>query len=137
MDIERFIDAHKIGYDRALSEIKNGKKITHWIWYIFPQIDGLGSSDTAVYYAIKNKEEAKLYLDNELLYSHMFEICNALLKLNNNITEILGYPDDLKLKSSMTLFSLVSDNDIFKNVLDKFYNGELDNKTIELLSERS
>ena len=134
MNLERFISAQKNNYEIALKEIKNGHKETHWMWYIFPQIKGLGSSPTAIYYEIKNENEAKAYLKNEILRLHLFEISNTLLNLkSNNAYEIFGYPDNLKLKSSMTLFDYIEPNSIFKKVLNKFYDGQLDEMTLTLL----
>ena len=106
--------------------------------YIFSQIDGLGISSTSKYYAIRNTEETQAYLNNEYLYNHLIEICKELMKLNtNNIIEVLPYPDNYKLCSSMTLFYLTnSKEEIFKQVLDKYYNGKLDEKTIEILDEQ-
>ena len=95
VNIERYIEAHKREYKQALEEIKSGKKKTHWMWYIFPQIDGLGMSSTSKYYAIRNIEEAQAYLNNEYLYNHLIEICKEIMKLNtNNIIEVLTYPDN-------------------------------------------
>ena len=137
-NLERFIKAQKLNYKRALEEIKNGKKLTHWIWYIFPQIKGLGYSEISNYYGIDDLEEAKAYLQNEYLKNNLLEITEALLNLNsNNPTEILGYPDDLKVKSSMTLFNYADQSIlIFKKVIDKYYNGEFDNKTITLIKQK-
>lgn len=134
-DIDRFIEAQERDYPVALKEIKSGHKQSHWIWYIFPQIKGLGYSETAQYYAIEDVEEAKAYLNNEYLHNNLVEICQELLKLkSNDIVDIMGYPDNLKLCSSMTLFSFVApDEEIFKKVLDKYYDGKLDIKTLEIL----
>lgn len=135
-DLERFLKAQERDYATALNEIKNGRKTSHWIWYIFPQIAGLGFSSTSKYYSIKDKNEAIEYLNNKILRNRLIEICEALLSLeSNDATYVMGYPDDLKLKSSMTLFNEVSDIDIFKKVLDKFYNGEKDEMTISLLNK--
>ncbi len=138
-NLERFIKAQKQDYEQALKEIKNGKKLTHWIWYIFPQIKGLGYSEISNYYGIDDLAEAKAYLQNEYLRNNLLEITEALLNLDsNNPTEILGYPDDLKVKSSMTLFNYVDQSIlIFKKVIDKYYNGEFDNKTITLIKQKS
>ena len=135
-DLDRFIKAQERDYPVALQEIKSGRKYSHWIWYIFPQIKGLGYSETAQFYAIEDVEEAKAYLNNEYLHNNLVEICQELLKLkSNDIVDIMGYPDNLKLCSSMTLFNFVApDEDIFKKVLDKYYNGKLDTKTLEILS---
>lgn len=133
-DLDRFIKAHKKDYDIALKEIQNGKKQSHWMWYIFPQLRDLGHSTTAKYYGIKNKEEALAYLKNELLKKHLIEISEAVLKINDDIKNIFGYPDYLKLKSCMTLFYIVDPSiNVFNSVIEKFYNGELDINTINLL----
>ena len=135
-DLERFLKAQEKDYEHALNEIKNGRKTGHWIWYIFPQIAGLGFSSTSKYYSIKDKNEAIEYLKNKTLKDRLIEICEALLSLeSDDATYVMGYPDDLKLKSSMTLFDEVSDIDVFKKVLDKFYNGEKDEMTISLLNK--
>ncbi len=135
-DLERFLKAQDKDYEQALKEIKKGRKTSHWIWYIFPQIAGLGFSSTSKYYSIKDKNEAIEYLKNNTLKHRLIEICEALLSLeSDDATYVMGYPDDLKLKSSMTLFSEVSDIDVFKKVLDKFYNGEKDEMTISLLNK--
>ena len=134
-DLSRFIKAQKKDYKRALSEIRSGHKRSHWIWYIFPQIDGLGFSSTAQYYAIKDREEAEDYLKNDLLRDRLVEISEALLQLeSNDAGDVMGYPDDLKLRSSMTLFREVAPEiDVFQRVLDKFFEGKPDQKIIELL----
>ena len=118
-----------------MSEIRSGHKRSHWIWYIFPQIAGLGFSSTAQYYAIKDRQEAEEYLKNDLLRERLVEISEALLLLeSNDAGEVMGYPDDLKLRSSMTLFHEVApEMDVFQKVLDKFFEGKPDQKTIELL----
>lgn len=135
-DLERFLKTQDKDYEQALKEIKKGRKTSHWIWYIFPQIAGLGFSSTSKYYSIKDKNEAIEYLKNNTLKNRLIEICEALLSLeSDDATYVMGYPDDLKLKSSMTLFSEVSDIDVFKKVLDKFYNGEKDEMTISLLNK--
>ena len=135
-ELDRFIRAQEYNYSDALKEIKNGQKISHWMWYVFPQIKGLGKSDTAKWYAIKDLQEAKDYLNNEILSNRLEQICKALLDLDcNDAYKIFGFPDDMKLKSSMTLFEIAApDNKIFKRVLDKYFNGERDQKTIEIIS---
>ena len=134
--MKKFLDAQEDDYEIALNEIKNGHKRSHWIWYIFPQIDGLGHSSTAKYYSIKDLEEAKEYLNNEILRSRLIEISNELLKLNDSIDNIMGYPDNLKLCSCMTLFyEADSSIDVFKKVIDKFYNGKFDENTIRILKK--
>ena len=136
MDLDRFVKAQKQDYDQALSEIRNGKKVTHWSWYIFPQLKNLGSSAMSEFYGIEDLKEAKAYLDNEYLKKNLIEISQALLDLDNNDpTDILGYPDDLKVRSCMTLFYYADPNiDVFKKVIGKFYHGELDEQTILLLN---
>ena len=135
INLERFITAQERDYDIALKEIQNGYKRSHWMWYIFPQLADLGYSATAKFYGIKNIEEADAYLKNEYLKNNLIEISNALYQINDNISNILGYPDDLKLKSCMTLFSYADPSiDIFNKIIDKFYNGEQDSKTLELLN---
>ena len=142
-DLNRFIEAQEKNYKTALKEIKNGKKVSCWMWYIFPQIKGLGMTQTANYYGINDIEEAKEYLHNEILSKRLIEISNALLEIeNNDIKEIMGFPDNLKLKSSMTLFkkaeelSDVKYDNIFQKVLDKYYNGEEDNNTLVILEKK-
>jgi uncharacterized protein (DUF1810 family) len=136
--VERFIDAQKRAYQIALTEIKNGRKQGHWMWYIFPQIQGLGFSEMSKYYSIKNIDEATIYLNHPILGSRLYEISNELLKLTySNAMIIFGSPDDLKLKSSMTLFSQVEKADVtFKLVLDKYFGGSYDERTIQLLKRR-
>ncbi len=136
-NLNRFINAQKTDYAVALSEIKNGRKQSHWMWYIFPQIHGLGFSETSRFYAIKNMQEAEAFLNHEVLGPRLIDICNELLKLEtNNAHQIFGSPDDVKLKSSMTLFSLLPDpNPVFQSVLNKFFHGIKDMKTMEIISE--
>ncbi len=134
-DLNRFINAQKSDYNTALKEIKNGKKRSHWMWYIFPQLKSLGHSQKSEYYGLSGIEEVKEYMNNEYLKNNTFEICNELLKLNDDIDNIFGYPDNLKLKSSMTLFEYAFPNEkIFKNIIDKFYNGERDITTLNILN---
>jgi len=136
-DLQRFIDAQKNSYATALAEIKNGYKKGHWMWFIFPQIIGLGFSETAQYYAINDLNEATLYLQHELLGKRLIEISQVLLdSTNNNASDIFGYPDDLKLCSSMTLFSQVKNTlPVFQNVINKYFNGKFDQKTLEILGK--
>lgn len=134
-DISRFIEAQRSSYQQALSEIKNGKKASHWIWYIFPQIKGLGRSAMSEYYSIQDIDEAKAYLADAILSKRLIEICEVLLSLDtNDAVEVMGRPDDKKLKSSMTLFDAATDSlEIFQMVLDKYYNGKKDNLTLRIL----
>lgn len=134
--LEKYIIAQKRDYKTALNEIKNSKKTTHWMWYIFPQIHGLGQSYTSKYYSLKSLEEAKLYLSNSYLKNNLINICEELLKSEELIIDILGYPDNFKLCSSMTLFYLAEpEYIIFKKVIDKFFDGILDEKTVEILEK--
>lgn len=137
MGLERFKEAQKQDYEAALNEIKSGKKRGHWMWYIFPQIAGLGMTETSRYYAIKNLDEATAYLHDQELGSRLVNISKALLQLTTSDPhEIFGTPDDLKLKSSMTLFDAVPEaSPVFGQVLDKFYQGQRDQKTLELLGK--
>lgn len=133
--LKKFIDIQNENYERALSEIKSGKKLSHWMWYIFPQIKGLGHSDISNYYAINNLEEAKLYLENDLLRSRLINILNELLNLNtNDAIKIFGKIDALKLCSSITLFYLVDPTiKQFELIIKKFFDGNFDGKTIDII----
>ena len=134
--MERFIKAQKIYYNDALEELRNGKKESHWMWFIFPQIKGLGSSFNAEYYGIKDLEEAKEYWSNDYLRNNYLELCEVLLSLEeNNSRHIFGYTDGVKLKSSLTLFYLASNSEAIHKVLGKFYSYELDMKTIGLIQK--
>lgn len=130
--LKRFIEAQNDSYDQALKEIRNGRKLTHWIWYIFPQIKGLGFSYNSEYYGITSLQEAKDYLENELLRKRLFEITESLLMhKGKDIESIMGDIDAMKLKSSMTLFDAVQPGSIFGEVLDEFYGGERCRRTLE------
>lgn len=139
-DLKRFLDAQDSGfasYSEALKEIQDGHKIGHWIWYIFPQIKGLGHGHNSEYYGISSKEEAKMYLEHPILGKRLMEITNALLDCKNTSAfNILGFPDVLKVQSCMTLFDLVMPNDIFYEVLVKYYDGKPCEKTIKRLGWR-
>lgn len=134
--LNRFLEAQESKYQDALNEIQQGKKQTHWMWYIFPQIKGLGSTDYNIFYGIENIEEAQKYYNHPILGKRLIEITQALLQIKNKTAlEIMGTPDDRKLKSCMTLFSLLSHpNKVFQEVLDKYFDGEQDLKTIEMLN---
>lgn len=134
-DLSRFSLAHKKDYPIALSEIRHGHKQSHWIWYIFPQVRGLGRSSMSEYYGIKDLNEAKAFLQDDYLASHLIEISNALLDLpSDDARSIMGRPDDMKLKSSMTLFHLANpDEPVFSQVLEKFFKGKPDYRTIKML----
>jgi len=136
-DLNRFLEAQQDDYVVALAEIQQGKKRSHWMWYIFPQLEKLGISSRAKYYGIKNKEEALNYLKNEVLGRRLIEISSALLRLNSNdAKQVMGEPDDLKLRSCMTLFSELPDTDpVFQKVLNKFFEGKGDPKTLVFLNK--
>lgn len=133
-NLQRFIDAQNNVYEQVVKELRRGNKTTHWMWFIFPQIKGLGYSPTAIYYSISNLEEAKAYMENPILSNRLIECCQIILKLKGkSANDIFGYTDAMKLKSSMTLFSLVSDNDVFNKVLDMYFKGEKDNETLKII----
>ena len=136
-DLNRFRKAQNGDYDLALSEIKAGRKRSHWIWYIFPQLKGLGMSGMAEYYGLQDLNEAKAYLSDPVLRKRLIEISNALLALDSSDPgSVMGYPDDLKLRSCMTLFSEADpDEPVFRKVLDKFYDGRKDKLTLDLLKD--
>jgi uncharacterized protein (DUF1810 family) len=137
-DLNRFTSAQESVYGTVLAELRNGRKRTHWIWFIFPQIDGLGFSSTSKYYAIKSMKEARAYLNHPVLGARLKECSEAVLAVDGrSVSEIFGYPDDMKLKSSMTLFaSAAGDPDsLFIRVLDKYFHGERDGKTVQILEK--
>jgi uncharacterized protein (DUF1810 family) len=133
--LNRFIAAQEGTYAQALQEIEGGRKRSHWMWFIFPQITGLGFSETSKYYAIKDLDEARAYLAHPVLGERLIEISSALLKLpGNHAGTIFGSPDDMKLSSSMTLFAaLENSHSVFEAVLNKFFAGKKDHKTLELI----
>lgn len=134
----RFIEAQEGVYEQALYEIRTGKKTGHWMWYIFPQFSGLGFSDTSKYYSITDIHEAKSYLNHPILGVRLRNISKELLLLSeNNAFNIFGTPDDLKLKSCMTLFATIdtTEEEVFLKVLDKFYLGVPDNQTVRLIKD--
>lgn len=135
--LQRFIDAQKTDYTTALQEIRNGRKISHWMWYIFPQIEGLGFSSTSKFYAIANLDEAAQFLQHPVLGKRLIEICQALLALKaNDAQQVFGTPDHLKLRSCMTLFASAKNTDpVFQSVLNKFFNGRMDEKTLAILTQ--
>jgi len=133
-NLKRFLKAQETDYSTALSEIKNGRKRSHWMWYIFPQIQGLGFSEASKYYGIKDVNEAEAFLNHPILGNRLLNIGKALLELpENNVHKILGSPDDVKLKSSMTLFVTTGTDPVFQAVLDKFFDGEKDQATLKLI----
>lgn len=135
-DIQRFITAQDKDYAFAIAELNRGKKESHWMWYVFPQLAGLGTSQMALDYAITCRKEAETYLDHPVLVQRLQECCEALLRHKaSNIEDIMGFPDNLKLWSSMTLFASVSPNPwLFQAVIDTFYRGLADEKTVSLLA---
>ena len=135
--LDRFLEAQERMYETALREIKNSEKESHWMWYIFPQLRGLGSSQMAYAYGIKDLEEAKAYLAHPVLSKRLIEISTALLEhKDKHIEDIMGYIDDMKLKSSMTLFAQLSEKySVFDQVLSYFFNGEMDELTLNLLNK--
>ena len=135
LNLNRFVAAQEKLYETVITELKNGNKQTHWMWFIFPQIDGLGNSTYAKLYAIKSIEEAKAYLNHPLLGARLLECSQILLTIKNkSANDILGFPDYVKLQSCMTLFSLIFPLEkIFTEVLAKYYDSKKDNKTIEIL----
>lgn len=137
-DLQRFVDAQKTHYPAALKEVRAGHKRSHWMWYIFPQIKGLGFSETSLFYAISGILEAEAYLNHPVLGSRLKEISSVLLQLkSSDPQEIFGSPDDAKLKSSMTLFSSLENSDpVFEQVLDKFFKGQKDQQTIRILHDQ-
>ena len=136
-DLNRFLAAQKECYAQVVSELKNGRKRTHWMWYIFPQIDGLAFSSMSRRYAIKNKEEAQAYLNHPLLGTRLQECAEAVMRVEErSIIEIFGSPDDMKLKSCATLFAAVSaSGSVFGRILEKYYHGDQDDRTLHLLAD--
>lgn len=135
MTLGRFLSAQKTAYPRALAEIRNGRKESHWMWYVFPQLRGLGRSNTAWYYGIENLAEARAYLAHPVLGKRLREISGEFLKLKEtNARVIFGWTDAAKLRSCMTLFSLADETEaVFRQVLDHFFDGERDPLTIRML----
>lgn len=139
MDLSRFTAAHQKKYDDALQEIKKGRKVTHWMWYIFPQIKGLGESPVSKYYAIDSLEEAECFLADEYPGGHLREISRAVLDIEGkSARSIFGSIDALKLCSSMTLFEIASNgrDDVFTKVLEKYYNDKRCQATLERIKRK-
>lgn len=134
-DLGRFVHAQEDDYECALEEITSGRKRTHWMWYIFPQLDGLGSSSTARHYAIKSIDEARAYLAHAVLGPRLQQCAEAALRVEGrSAPEIFGSPDDLKLRSCATLFACVAPpGSVFDRLLDKYYAGARDGATLRLL----
>ena len=133
--LDRFLDAQRGDYAAALAEVRRGRKTSHWMWYIFPQIAGLGQSSTARYYSIRDLEEAREYYAHPVLGQRLREISGALLELRgSDPVAVFGGIDSMKLKSSMTLFAMAAPDDpLFRQVLDKYYGGEQDALTLRIL----
>jgi uncharacterized protein (DUF1810 family) len=134
-DLDRFVSAQVGSYEQALRELRAGRKRTHWMWFVFPQIEGLGYSATARRYAIRNREEARAYLGHPVLGPRLVECCSALLAHRaRSAREILGSPDDMKLNACATLFETVADGEpVFGRILDAFYGGARDAATLQRL----
>ncbi len=141
-DLERFVEAQRGTYEQACAELRRGRKNGHWIWFIFPQIAGLGMSAMSQRYAVGSLEEARAYLAHPLLGPRLREICEIVLGIEGRtVEEIFGWPDDRKLRSSMTLFAaasaamgeLLNEDIVFVEVINKYFGGELDERTLELL----
>jgi uncharacterized protein (DUF1810 family) len=136
-DLNRFVQAQKTVYEQALSEIKNGQKRSHWMWFIFPQFNGLGFSSTSRTYSIKSLAESRAYLNHPVLGARLIECAEAALGVGErSANQIFGSPDDQKLKSCATLFASISPaGSVFDQLLDRFFQGERDSKTLRLLNE--
>ena len=135
--LSRFVQAQEQIYDQALSELKLGRKHSHWMWYVFPQLDGLGSSPITKRYSIKSEDEARAYVKHPTLGPRLLECAEAILSVDGkSAREILGSPDDLKLKSCATPFAHVSPpGSVFEQILNRFYSGEHDAATLRLLTQ--
>lgn len=134
-NLRRFVDAQNPVYERVCAELRRGQKAGHWMWFIFPQLRGLGHSEMADWFGISSREEAEAYLRHPVLGPRLTE-CTGLVNLveGRSIIQIFGYPDDLKFRSSMSLFALIeSENRVFKDALGKYFGGELDRLTVERL----
>lgn len=137
--LDRFVTAQRDDYGRALSEVQSGRKRSHWMCYIFPQIEGLGHSSTARFYAIKGMDEAKAFIAHPILGPRLVESMEAVLTVEGRTAEdIFGYPDVLKLRSCATLFAQVSERgSVFDRVLQKYYGGKVDEETMRILEGES
>jgi len=134
-DLGRFLTAQEIIYSDVISELEKGQKRSHWMWFIFPQLKGLGSSPTAIKFGINGMDEAKAYYDHPILGGRLLECTRLLLNIENtDIDYIFGYPDNLKLKSSITLFAEATSDPIFKMTLDRYFQGKKDEQTLRLLT---
>jgi uncharacterized protein (DUF1810 family) len=135
-DLERFVGPHNAMWPRVLAEMSAGRKQSHWIWFVFPQIEGLGTSFRSQHFAIRSCDEAKAYLAHPVLGTRLREVTELVLKTEGRTAnDIFGDPDDMKFRSSMTLFNAISPNDIFAAALDKYFGGERDERTLSILRE--
>lgn len=133
-DLARFVGAQATDYERALSELRDGRKLTHWMWYIFPQIEGLGQSPMSLRYAIRSGAEARAYLQHPVLGPRLHECAGVVNGIvGRSALDIFGSPDDMKLRSSATLFARVSDDEVFEQVLENYFNGQQDEETLRRL----
>ena len=131
-DLERFVEAQAGVYAQACAELRAGRKRSHWMWFVFPQIRGLGSSEMAVRYAISGLEEARAYLEHPILGPRLQECAGIVVGVEGKtVEEIFGYPDDLKFHSSMTLFAKAEEGGVFRGALEKHFGGEMDRGTLE------
>lgn len=134
INLNRFIEAQQYSYENAERELKNGRKQSHWMWYIFPQLRGLGRSYNSTFYGLSGKDEAIAYLEHPILSERLRNVCKAILGLDtSDARSVFGGIDSSKLRSSMTLFDMVAPDDLFAAVLDKYYDGHRDRRTIELI----
>lgn len=132
--LNRFVEAQERTYEYSLEELRSGRKRTHWIWYVFPQLKGLGRSFNSEYYGISGLEEARAYLEHPVLSQRLREVCDTILALpTDDPREVFGGIDSRKLRSSMTLFDLVAPDDVFANVLKKYFGGNRDGRTLAVL----
>jgi len=138
-DLERYVRAQASTYEQALAEIRGGRKRSHWMWFVFPQFDGLGASAASKHYAVKTVAEARAYLAHPVLGARLIECADSLLALDGRTAfDVLGSPDDLKLRSSATLFAHVSgDGSVFHRLLAKFFQGRADERTLGLIRDAS
>jgi uncharacterized protein (DUF1810 family) len=135
-DLTRFVDAQEGVYQQALSELASGRKLTHWMWFIFPQLDGLASSSTSRHFSIKGIEEARAYLNHPVLGPRLLQAAGTVMAIEGrSAREIFGYPDDLKLRSCATLFAAaLPPGSVFHRLLAKYYDGVGDRRTLDLLT---
>ena len=137
-NLNRFVEAQIVTYEGAMLELARGRKESHWIWYIFPQIEGLGKSDIAKLYSIKSLEEGRAYLKHPLLGPRLTDACEILLSLKDaSMDEVMGFPDDLKLQSSMTLFETLPDSSsIFTKIIEIYFDNERDKNSLEIIQSK-